>query len=94
MQLKSPQRDLYFMSDPDHWATAPFMPLVRRRPNGDQDLGDLFDALNFCDQPGYRCTVWLTNLLLLPPTLDEFFALPKEVFDTFEEVIAAGWRVD
>ena len=43
---------------------------------------------------GFSATVFLTNLFLLPKTLDEFLALPKEVFDTAEEVGAAGWVVD
>jgi hypothetical protein len=38
--------------------------------------------------------VFLCNLFLLPRTLEEFIALPKEVYDTPEEVYDAGWRVD
>jgi hypothetical protein len=33
-------------------------------------------------------------LFALPPSFDEFLALPKEVFDSAEEVSAAGWLVD
>ena len=33
-------------------------------------------------------------LFQLPATFTAFFALPKEVFDTAEELIAAGWSVD
>jgi len=36
----------------------------------------------------------LTNLFFVPATLDEMLALPKESFDTFEELLAAGWRID
>jgi hypothetical protein len=36
----------------------------------------------------------LTNLFTLPRTLDQFLALPKEIYDTFDELVAAGWRVD
>lgn len=43
---------------------------------------------------GFSATVVLTNLFLMPATEEEFFALPKEVFDTPEEVAAAGWRID
>ena len=30
----------------------------------------------------------------MPTTEDEFLALPKETFDTPEEIGAAGWVVD
>lgn len=36
----------------------------------------------------------LTNLFLLPRTEAELLALPKEIFDTAEEIGAAGWVVD
>jgi len=44
--------------------------------------------------PGFSATVVLSNLFLLPRTLDEFLALPRETFDTPEEVFDAGWCVD
>jgi hypothetical protein len=90
----SRRRDLRFLGDPTLWAWWPFLPLVRRRPDGGTDLGVLFDAEAVCDRSGYRCTVFLSNLVLLPRQLDQLLALPKEVFDTFEELVAAGWRVD
>lgn len=58
------------------------------------DYGVLFDAEAVCNLSGYRCTVYLTNLFALPRTLDAFLALPREVLDTFDELVAAGWRVD
>lgn len=91
---RSPQRDLHFMGDSSLWVTWPFLPLVRRRTDGRTDFGVLFDAQTVCNLTGYRCTVWLTNLFTLPRRLDHFLALPKEVFDTFDELVAAGWRVD
>jgi len=30
----------------------------------------------------------------LPARLDQLLALPKEVFDSADELIRAGWRVD
>jgi hypothetical protein len=33
-------------------------------------------------------------LFLLPESPDQMLDLPKETFDTFEEVLGAGWRVD
>ena len=52
-----------------------------------------FDA-RAADLTGFSSAVVLTNLFLLPPTLDEFLALPREVFDSAEEVADAQWRVD
>ena len=82
------------MSNPVLWLAWPFLPLVRRPSPGVEELGLLFDAQAVCGKTGCCCTVYKSNLFLLPATLDEFFALPKETFDTFEEVLAAQWRVD
>jgi hypothetical protein len=90
----SPQRDLHFMADPSKWEVWPFLPVMRRHSADKTDYGVLFDAQGVCDLTGYRCAVFLTNLFNLPPKLDDLFALPKEVYDTFDELIAAGWHVD
>ena len=44
--------------------------------------------------PGYSASVFFCNLFLLPPSFEEFLELPKEVYDSAEELLAAGWRVD
>ena len=46
------------------------------------------------DLPGFRATVFLANLFTQQPTLEEFLALPREVYDTPEEIYDADWRVD
>ena len=43
---------------------------------------------------GYSATVFKVNLFLVPRHLEALLALPREAFDTAEEVLAAGWRVD
>jgi hypothetical protein len=95
---KGPQagtdRDLFFMSTPALWAAWPMLPVVRRRADGDFDTGLMYDTRGAARLAGLAATVFLANLFLLPRTLDEFLALPRETYDTFEEVIAAGWRVD
>jgi len=91
---RSPLRDLHIMGDPTLWAWWPFLPLLRCHSDGRTDYGILFDAQAVCGITGYCCTVHLTNLFTLPEKLDRFLALPKEVYDTFEEIVAAGWRVD
>jgi hypothetical protein len=87
------QRNLLFCSRPALWPHWPFLPLVRRT-KGAEEYGILFDALAASDLPGYSATVFFTNLFLMPPGLDDFLELPREVFDSPEEIVAAGWSVD
>lgn len=91
---KATARDLYFFNHPEEWTTWPFLPVVRRRADGEMDCGVLYDALHATGRTGYSCTVVLSNLFLLPETEVELLALPREVFDTPEELAAAGWVVD
>jgi hypothetical protein len=56
--------------------------------------GVLFDALKACNVAGHSATVFIANYFLLPSDLAGFLALPKEVFDTPEEIFNAGWSVD
>jgi hypothetical protein len=92
--LPEPLRSVRFMADPTLWPVWPFLPLVRQRPDGGLELGVLFDALHACGLPGFSATVWLTNLLGVPRRVADLLALPKQAFDSPEEVVAAGWRVD
>jgi hypothetical protein len=86
-------RHLLFVSTPALWPAYPILPVVRRT-RGREELGVLLDVLGVCGRTGFRATVFLCNVFDLPRTLDAFLALPKEVFDTAEELIQAGWRVD
>ena len=86
-------RQLAWLTSPARWPLWPFLPVVRRI-RGEEELGVLFDAFGLCRLTGFSACVFLTNLFTLPPSLPELLALPKEVFDTPEELIAAGWRVD
>jgi hypothetical protein len=88
------QRDLTFFRDPKRWSCWPFLPVVRRLPTGEQQLGVLYDALGHAGVYGYSATVLLVNLFLLPPTVEELLALPRLVYDAPEEIAEAGWSVD
>lgn len=68
--------------------------MVRRHADGSMDFGVLYDALHATGQTGYSATVLLCNLFLMPETDAELLALPKETFDTPDEMAAAGWGVD
>jgi hypothetical protein len=87
-------RNLLFITDPERWPAWPFLPLVRRRPDQPEECGLMFDAMGRCGLPGYSATVFFTNLFLMPRKLAAFLALPKEMFDTREELADAGWCVD
>jgi hypothetical protein len=93
-EQKARQRNLLFMSRPDLWPTSPLLALVRRKPGQEEEYGVLYDLKGVYGLLGYSATVFLTNVFLLPPTLEEFLALPKEVYDTAEEIADAGWCVD
>ena len=85
-------RTLLFLSTPALWPMWPFLP-VARRARGVEDLGVVFDA-RAAGLTGFSSTVWLTNLFLLPPTFEQFLALPHESFDSSEELADAGWSID
>jgi hypothetical protein len=86
-------RHLWFVTTPAVWPAWPFLPVVRRTP-GVAELGLMFDARAVCGLTGYSATVFRCCLFALPPTVAEFLALPKEVFDRAEELLTRGWRVD
>jgi hypothetical protein len=86
-------RHRLILSTPAAWPVWPFLPVVRRT-NGEEELGVLFDAFGLCRLTGFSASVFLTNLFTLPPSLPDLLALPKVVFDTADELVAAGWRVD
>jgi hypothetical protein len=91
---KATARDLFFFAHPEHWPTWPHLALVRRHADGGMDFGVLYDAMHKTGRTGYSSTVFLCNYFLMPEMEGELLALPKEIFDTPEEMAEAGWRVD
>lgn len=85
-------RTVLFLTNPALWPCWPFLPVVRR--NGGKELGVVFDARSVCGRTGFSACVFFCNVFALPPTLDQFFALPREAFDSADEVFDRGWRVD
>jgi hypothetical protein len=88
----SRERTLLFLSNPALWPHWPFLPVVRRS-RGHEELGVVFDS-RAAGLTGYSSTVVFCNLFRLPPEFEQFLALPKEVFDSAEELAGAGWSVD
>jgi hypothetical protein len=93
--LQCRQRNLAMMAAPACWPRYPFLPLRRDRAGVQEpDLGILYDAWGAGRTPGFSASVFLVNILQVPPTEEALFLLPREVFDTVDEVFDAGWRVD
>lgn len=86
------QRDRVLLRTPSLWSAWPFFPVARRLPDGQgRQLGVLYDASHHCREYGFSATVFLCNIFLLPRTREEFFALPRFVYDTVDEMIDDGW---
>jgi hypothetical protein len=86
-------RDVLYLSTPALWPCWPFLPVVRRC-RGSEELGLVCDVFGLCGRTGYSATVFKANLFELPLGLERFLALPRECYDTPEEVAAGGWTVD
>src|SRR5213080_453733 len=91
---RSLARDRLFVASPRLWPLWPYLPLVRRWPGGIEELGVLYDFRGTTGRTGYSATVFLANFFDLPDAEDEMLRLQREVYDTPEELVAAGWRVD
>ncbi len=87
-------RDLFFFTHPDRWPQWPVLPVVRRHPDGAMDCGVLYDFVNTSGRRGFSATVLLCNVFLLPDTEEGLLALPREVYDSPDELVGAGWTVD
>jgi len=85
-------RDRLMMRSPRLWPCHPFLPLIRKRPDGGLDLGVMVDASFWQPRPN-PCVV-RANLLLMPTDHEELLALPIDEFPSLEALLDAGWRVD
>ena len=93
-RLEGVARDLLFFRTPSLWPTWPHLSVVRHKPGDEMDLGVIYDFAHTSGRTGYGSTVFLCNFWFLPDTEEGLLALPREVFDTFDEMAAAGWAVD
>jgi hypothetical protein len=82
------------LTTPSVWAHWPFLPLMRRKEGQEEECGVLCDLMGMAQMPGYTATVFKSNLFFAPPHVNGILALPREVFDTPEEIYDADWRVD
>ena len=89
-----PARMLLFLQTPSLWPLWPFLPMVRHWPGKIEECGIVYDSRRSERAVGYRCTVFLVNLFEIPCGEADLLQLPREVYDTFEDLAAAGWQVD
>jgi hypothetical protein len=89
-------RSLLLLQVPDRWLAWPFLPVVRDDPDGigTRQFGVVYDARNTSGTMGYSSTVFLHNLFALPLTESRLLAGPKIVYESYDELLDAGWRVD
>lgn len=75
------------------WPVWPYLPLVRR--SGDrEEVGVLFDFRGTTGPTGYSAAVFLVNVFSAPADERSLLALPREVYDSADEVAAAGLDID
>ena len=86
------ERTLLFLTTPALWLSWPFLPVVRRT-RWAEELGVVFDS-RAAGLTGFSATVFRTNLFLLPASFEQFLALPRDTFDSAEELLESGWAVD
>src|SRR5947199_1324034 len=88
------RRSLAVILSPSTWVLWPFLPLRRVTAAGVEELGVLYDARGVRELGGYSSTVFVTNVFELPDTEGAFLNLPRHAYDTVEELLDSGWRVD
>lgn len=79
----------------DDWVWWPFLPVTRQVERG-LELGIVYDAVGHAGLTGYSSTVFRINLFeaQTTPSREAFLATERETFDTTDELLDAGWRVD
>ncbi len=88
------QRNLLYLTTPGLWPLWPYLPLVRRRAGQEEECGVLVDVMKSFGVPGYSSTVFRAIVFEMPDSLNGMLKLPRETYDTSEEIFIAGWRVD
>jgi len=92
------QQQVLLLNDPPRcWPHHPFLPMLRRG-GALPEVGVIIDGLDRHGVYGYRATVFKINIFdmpqKMPVSLDGLKDIPHETFDTFEEVVEAGWEPD
>jgi len=87
-------RHLLFFGKPALWPAWPFLPLLRRKPDAEDECGLLYDPPTVTQTQKAGVVIYLANLFLLPSSEAEFLTLPREEFDSAEAAFEAGWRID
>lgn len=76
---------------PQCWPYYPYLSVIRITSNGVQS-GTMVDLFRKHNIPGYSSTIFLCERSECPLSLAHLLSLDREIYDTPEEVIEAGWR--
>ncbi len=82
----SQEEELEMLKNSKKWPRWPVLPLIRHIPT--DSLG--YEGILF-DSPKVQFTVYHGNIFMDVWHLE---SCPKEVYNSFEEILAAGWEVD
>jgi hypothetical protein len=86
-------RSVFYIARPGLWPAWPYLPVVRRT-RGREELGVMVDFQGTTGRTGFGSAVFLANLFEVPLSERALLALPREVYDSADEVAEAGWAVD
>jgi hypothetical protein len=86
-------RSVFYIARPGLWPVWPLLPVVRRS-RGREELGVMVDLRGTTGRTGFGATVFLANLFEVPLCGRVLLMLPREVYDSADEVVAAGWQID
>ena len=80
------EKNMRIMENPDNWPRWPILPMVRKTPT------DPLGAPGFIFDGGTnKFTVYKANIFMITK---DFESIPREIYQNFEEIFDAGWRVD
>ena len=77
-----------FISNPLQWPRWPLLPL--RKDDEFEFMGYKTGVISANDPTIVR----LTNLFMLPPTIEEFNQIPSEIYPSIASMVKDGWYVD
>ena len=82
------QRDATLIRHPGSWPGWPYLPLTKAIPNADKQLGTMLAG------EGYGSTIFLVNMYSMPRNKEDFDGLPRKVYNSAEDIVLDGWKID
>jgi hypothetical protein len=91
------EQDLQVIKDPGRWGVWPFLPLMRRSADQYGNMNVEFAVM--LARNDTTTTVFHINMIEFQRTLaaapmTHIHDFPHTIFDSVEQIIAEGWRID